>query len=233
MSLSNRRLTKQNFEFSHSSKYMDTQIFLINPKLRGLLLILIFTFVASGIALALLAQIQAYHREQIYLATEAALPAHKAAKSENQKIGKSDMDMSNWKTYRNEKYGFELQYPKTWKVKEDADPNNSDYKTISFETVTKDPVWLKNGSNTAPVFQAEIYTAKQYSDSEKWCKDMQKNGSDPSFCYRLVNILGRNSKYVFVYYSPAGPGLNPSPIDFNYSLYQIGEASAETFRFIK
>ena len=85
---------------------MEVQIFQTNPRLRGLLLILIFTFAASGIALAVLAQIQAYHRDQIYLATESALPVHKVSANQiDQKIGREI-----WKTYRNEQYGVEILF---------------------------------------------------------------------------------------------------------------------------
>src|SRR3989344_3151964 len=83
---------------------MEVQIFQTNPRLRGLLLILIFTFAASGIALAVLAQIQAYHRDQIYLATESSLPVHRSNQID-QKIG-----TETWKTYRNEEYGFEMVF---------------------------------------------------------------------------------------------------------------------------
>ena len=31
-----------------------------------------------------------------------------------------EIDTSDWKTYANEKYGFEVKYPKEWKVKENA-----------------------------------------------------------------------------------------------------------------
>ena len=87
---------------------MNTQVFQTNLKLRGLLLILIFTFAASGIALAVLSQIQAYHREQIYLATEAGLPRHRGnITPAPDKSGAAppilggDEDIANWKTYRN------------------------------------------------------------------------------------------------------------------------------------
>lgn len=67
---------------------------------------MIFTFAGCGIALAVLAQIQAYHREQIYLATESALPVHRASQSANQPVSESALE--GWKTYRNEKYGVEI-----------------------------------------------------------------------------------------------------------------------------
>lgn len=97
---------------------MEMQVFQTNPKLRTLLLILIFNFAASGIALAILAQIQAYNREQIYLATEAALPRHrdasKVGNSPSTALGTTLNEVEGWKTYRNEELGFEFRYPADW-----------------------------------------------------------------------------------------------------------------------
>jgi hypothetical protein len=88
---------------------METPIFQTNPRLRVLLLILIFTFALSGITLAVLAQIHAYGREQLYLATESALPVHRE-KGVNRANG-TQGEVEGWKTYQNEEYGFEIRYP--------------------------------------------------------------------------------------------------------------------------
>ncbi len=93
---------------------MQTPIFQTNPRLRALLLILIFTFAVSGITLAVLAQIQAYGREQVYLATEAALPVHRVSTSvpsPSNGEGLGEVDIKGWKTYTNSEYGFEFKYP--------------------------------------------------------------------------------------------------------------------------
>ena len=80
--------------------------FMMTPRLKGLLLILIFTFIASGISLIVYAQVQSYGQDQVYLATRAALPVHKAAKT----------DMSDLKTYTSSQYGFEMQYPPAYEM---------------------------------------------------------------------------------------------------------------------
>ena len=138
---------------------------------------------------------------------------------------------SDWGIYTNPQYGFELHYPKTWLFKE-TDLNNTLYKTISFEAVTKDPDLIKSGLYTAPVFQIWVYTIKQYTDSKKQCGQSLKDGSESSYCLQILNTLKKSSKYVFVNYNPAGGGLNLNPSDFDYSLYQKGQRSANTFKFI-
>ena len=69
---------------------------MISERLNNLLKVLIFAFLASGVALILLLQIQNYHRMQLYLATEAALPQHKP----NGEV----------RPYKNDIAGFSFQY---------------------------------------------------------------------------------------------------------------------------
>lgn len=83
-------------------------------RLSSLFLILIFTLLASGTALVVLRQIDSYHRDQIYLATESTLPHHKISAATTTKYSSTiipDAEQTSWKTYVNEEYGFEFKYP--------------------------------------------------------------------------------------------------------------------------
>lgn len=71
----------------------------MNDRLKSLLLILIFVFLVSGLALAVLSQIQAYYGQQVYLATQSALPIHK------------DKSPLAEKQYFNPVFGIAFQYP--------------------------------------------------------------------------------------------------------------------------
>lgn len=85
--------------------------------LNSLLIILIITFLASGLTLIVLRQISQYDGDQVYIATQAALPSHKPVKEQAPIIQKSETasstidSMDGWKLYKNEEYGFEFKYP--------------------------------------------------------------------------------------------------------------------------
>ncbi len=87
-----------------------------NPKLKSLLLVLIAVFLISGIGLAVFAQVQNNYRQKVYEDTVNGLPKHQTGVLENQKIG--ELDVANWKIYRNEDLGFEFKYPEDWGLSE-------------------------------------------------------------------------------------------------------------------
>ena len=72
----------------------------MNERLKSLLLLLIFVFLASGLTLAVLSQIQAYRDQQVYLATQATLPVHRLP---------ANID----RLYLNPVLGLSFKYPST------------------------------------------------------------------------------------------------------------------------
>lgn len=87
--------------------------------LNSLLIILIITFLASGATLIVLRQIYQYDGDQVYIATQAALPFHKSVpeKSSAANTGKVEGEsMESLQAYSNQEYGFEFNYPQSWKL---------------------------------------------------------------------------------------------------------------------
>lgn len=82
-----------------------------NNKLKPLLLVLIFVFLISGIFLVALTVWQNNYRQKVYEETKANLPVHKEVESVNQPISTSE-----WETYKNNEYGFEIKYPMDWET---------------------------------------------------------------------------------------------------------------------
>lgn len=98
-------------------------------RLNSLLLILIFTLFGSGAALIVLKQIDTYHRDQIYLATQAALPEHKISAAGVTKKNET----SDWKTYRNEEYGFEFEFDSSKWVTEIIEHSTEDLGLVVID----------------------------------------------------------------------------------------------------
>jgi hypothetical protein len=77
-----------------------------NPKLKMLLVALIFVFLGSGIGLAILVQVGQHYREKIYLETQSSIPKHK------EPVEKYFTDQSN---------GYEIKYPSAWVLRQNPD----------------------------------------------------------------------------------------------------------------
>ena len=104
-----------------------------NPKLKSLLLVLIVVFLFCGIGLAVFAQVQNGYRQKVYEDTVNGLPKHQTGVLENQKIG--ELDVANWKIYRNEDLGFEFKYPATWQFESSTTSSStviSIYKSSTY-----------------------------------------------------------------------------------------------------
>ncbi|MCL5009001.1 MAG: hypothetical protein M1400_01515 [Patescibacteria group bacterium] len=70
----------------------------MSDRLKSLLMILIFVFLAGGLTLTVLSQIQAYRDQQVYLATQATLPVHR-------------LPASSDRLYMNPVMGLSFRYP--------------------------------------------------------------------------------------------------------------------------
>ncbi len=106
-----------------------------------------------------------------------------------------DISMAGWKTYRNDKFGFEILLPPHWvdvKIEEDGPrkvPTNDYQGAVSFS--------LKNASGEYQViFSAIVYDTKEWNDKLKLAYsedpggpqiEMPSNGS-----FTVVYALGRD-----------------------------------------
>lgn len=99
----------------HNQPQAKPNVWEANPHLKNLLAILIFVFLGSGMFLIVLMQMQNRYREQIYEDTQASLPLPRHI-SAAPIATSSDVSIDGWKTYKNDKYGFKLQYPSDWSV---------------------------------------------------------------------------------------------------------------------
>ncbi len=110
---------------------MDTNNLLqSNQRQRSLFLILIFTLVASGITLALLSQIQNYEHEQTsFTPLEVLLKQKNKQQANPLPTQVENINIENWKVYRNKEYGFEFGYPQGWVITNDLKAGVNIYET--------------------------------------------------------------------------------------------------------
>lgn len=131
-------------------------------------------------------------------------------------------------TYKNDFYGFQIQYPTGWTLKEINEDGRE--KIFSFETTTKDPSWITSRkSHSAPIFQIEIYTQTSYKQNQASC---QQDKYTSSFCLRLANIYGQSTQYIFVIYDRHSAAFE-APTDIPEQSFDEGEKSLRSLRIFE
>lgn len=100
-------------------------------------------------------------------------------------------ETADWKTYRNEKYGFEIVFPESWEGHEikigTTKPPGMETR-YGFYISVKDENFMSAYGNNVGVYGIFIYPKKE------WSEDMCKDAEGP--CYQ-GKFLGENSNYVF------------------------------------
>lgn len=97
----------------------------------------------------------------------------------------AEIDTSDWKIYRNEKYGFGIKIPNTWldfDVRERIVPGST--CLIEFGFLTGDKRWRESENGYAYIFGIWVFTKKQYEEY------FYSDGSKPK-------IIEQNKNYVF------------------------------------
>ena len=148
------------------------------------------------------------------------------------KISTSTLDISSWKTYRNEQYGFEFRYPEGWEITERE--AKKDYDTIVF-------LWKKSGKHriivgTNPVISVVIvYRALEQERIRRESSDIQFNYSGILVSGRkgyasavLPGVEGQEVKEVLV-----GAGNNRTFIITTENAVNVFEQILSTFKFIE
>jgi len=76
--------------------------------------------------------------------------------------GQSEIDISDWKTYRNKEYGFEFRYPKEWGVYESLS-SKKDYSNVIFYVI---------GDNVGRImFEMWLGTKNEVEEPQEYIKN--------------------------------------------------------------
>lgn len=188
-------------------------IWVSNPHLKTLFLVLIFVFLFSGIGLAAFNQIQtAQLAKQYNIDVPVVSTPHKIKSATSTP---SQANIEGWKTYKNDKFGFEFKYPKEWTVEEydpvkakDVAADSDDILWVNFRTeknilfsieirLKSDPFLIKNSTGQA--------NAVIGSSSEQVPVYFRETSPNQKYeCYGVNNLRGTCSDQFSVMINNSG-----------------------------
>lgn len=181
-------------------------------RLNSLLIILMVTLLASGGALIFLKQIDAYHRQQIYIAEQAALPIHKTTSSK---------PTFKVKTFASPELGFIQDYAEFYEMSEIS--ANETFPVLSYE---KGPKGYQKGyrfaSSLSSVF-CPVLEVLVYSTEEKTVTNWLSSNTDIKRAFAEQSSETINGVQFIRLAGPAGD-IVPSQVYLvlkNKNLYQL------------
>jgi hypothetical protein len=123
---------------------------------------------------------------------------------------------SNWKTYRNEKYGFELTMTDSWKNFITKENPNGD---IEFYA----------SAESFRLYYVGVVSIQEWDKEKEACKQKSQDEQDGIPCYPYFSWeIGRNDKYVFVAHPP-----QDFPSEDQYLVDDFQSKILTTFKFTK
>lgn len=131
-------------------------------------------------------------------------------KQQNRNKNISEIDISDWKTYRNEKYGFELKYPPEWPVWE-VEIKESISQSIGKTT----SINLLNRTHRITI---TINAPAIGFEDEPWelIEDSEKIVSDVSFGKKIIRDKEKGVYWVQMNITPYAPSGSVSSLKQNY-----------------
>ena len=95
----------------------------------------------------------------------------------------ADVDMSDWLTYRNEEWGFEVKYPEGWELSEEYKQYNS-HNVIAVKKMFVN----QYGSTDGSIIKINVYSVDNKKDVREWLDKLFPVDSETSTLHKISNI---------------------------------------------